>query len=177
MVDSKKQVWHYDEIGTDEETKRLMPGFEIQYMVTDETVENNGQSVFGHCVFPPKSQHFAHRHLAAAEIVYVIKGRVVNGSVDGDGVITEAECKPGMVTYVEKGQIHWTRNPYDEPAEFVFAYYGAASLEKSVYVDLASEVPIDNVPVDGQLVHEKRVDRDVAAAVRPEPASYLLDRH
>ena len=49
----KKQVWHYSEIGTDEETRRLMPGFEIQYMITNENVNSDTMAVFGHCVFPP----------------------------------------------------------------------------------------------------------------------------
>lgn len=162
MEYTKKQMWHYSEIETDEETARLMPGFEIQYIITDETTENNDATVFGHGIFPPRSQHFPHRHMAAAEVVYVFKGRVVNGSVSEDGVITETECGPGTATFVSKRQIHWTRNPYDEPCEFAFAYYGATSLEKSVYVDLTSEVPIENAPVSGELVHENRVDKALA---------------
>ncbi|OJX63415.1 MAG: hypothetical protein BGO95_00700 [Micrococcales bacterium 73-13] len=158
----KKDVWHYSEIAEDEETARLMPGFEIQYIITDDTTDNDANAVFGHCVFPPKSQHFPHKHLAAAEVVYVIKGRVVNGSVAEDGTITETECGPGMATFVEQRQIHWTRNPYDEPCEFVFSYYGAPSLWKSAYVDLTEEVPIANVEVDGVLVHEEKVDLELA---------------
>lgn len=162
MAYTKKQVWHYSEIEEDAETARLMPGFEIQYIITDETTPNNDKSVFGHCIFPPKSQHFPHRHLAAEEVVYVFKGRVVNGSVSEDGVITETECGPGMATHVAQGQIHWTRNPYDEPAEFAFAYYGAPSLEKSDYVDVADQVPIENVEVSGVLTHEHKVDLGLA---------------
>jgi oxalate decarboxylase/phosphoglucose isomerase-like protein (cupin superfamily) len=161
MSTTKKPVWHFSEIGTDEETKRLMPGFEIQYIITDETTDRNTETVFGHCVFPPKSQHFAHKHLKAAEVVYVINGRVVNGGVQTDGTIVEHECKAGVATFVPKGQIHWTRNPYDEPCEFVFAYYGAPSLQKSDYVDLKEEVPIENLEVDGKITHEKRVDKSL----------------
>jgi oxalate decarboxylase/phosphoglucose isomerase-like protein (cupin superfamily) len=159
---AKKTVWHFNEIEEDEETARLMPGFEIQYIITDETTEHNDKTVFGHCVFPPKSQHFPHRHLAAAEVVYVISGRVVNGSVNEDGTITETECSAGMATYVPQRQIHWTRNPYDEPCEFVFAYYGAPSLEKSAYVDLTDVVPIENIEVSGVLVHDEKVDTALA---------------
>ncbi len=158
MSIEKKQVLHFSEIGTDEETARLMPGFEIQYIVTDETVNNDCHSVFGHCVFPPKSQHFAHKHMVAEEVVYVIKGRVVNGSVDEQGVATEHECGPGVATFVKKGQIHWTRNPYDEPCEFVFAYYNTTSLHKSQYVDLTKDVPVENVPVSGKITLKDRVD-------------------
>lgn len=155
----KKQVWHYSEIKTDEETKRLMPGFEIQYIITEDTVEGNEDTVFGHCVFPPKSQHFPHKHLAAEEVVYVISGRVVNGSVDENGVITEHECGPGVATFVKRGQIHWTRNPYDEHCEFVYAYYGAPSLKASEYVDLTNDIPIENKEVSGELVHDTKVDK------------------
>lgn len=159
---AKKQVWHYSEIEEDAETARLMPGFEIQYIITEDTVDDNTNTVFGHCIFPPKSQHFPHRHLAATEVVYVFKGRVVNGSVGEDGVVTETECSAGMATFVAQGQIHWTRNPYDEPAEFAFAYYGAPSLVKSDYVDLQAEVPIENVEVSGQITHDELVDKKLA---------------
>ena len=53
-------------------------------------------------------------------------------------------CSPGMATFVKKGQVHWTRNPYDAPAEFVFAYYGISSLSDSGYVDLQNKIPIEN---------------------------------
>jgi oxalate decarboxylase/phosphoglucose isomerase-like protein (cupin superfamily) len=166
VTSNKKQVWHFSEIEEDEETARLMPGFEIQYIITEDTVENNSNTVFGHCIFPPKSQHFPHRHMAATEVVYVISGRVVNGSVDENGVITETECKPGMATFVEKGQIHWTRNPYDEPAEFAFAYYGASSLANSDYVDLTGVIPIENIEVTREIQHDAKVDIDLATYER-----------
>jgi len=158
MAYTKKSVWHYSEIEEDEETARLMPGFEIQYIITNDTVENDTNAVMGHCIFPPKSQHFPHRHATAEEVVYVFKGRVVNGSVDESGVITETECGPGTATFVAKNQVHWTRNPYDEPAEFVFAYYGTTSLEASGYADLTDAIPIENVEVSGELVHDEKVE-------------------
>ena len=162
MTGQKKELWHYSEIPADEEVAKLMPGFEIQYVITDENCERNTRSTFGHCVFPANSQHFAHRHTEAAETVYVIRGRVVNGQVDEDGVVSESECGPGTTTFVPQGRIHWTRNPFDEPAEFVFAYYGAPSLQKSGYVDLASEVPVKNDPVSGTITLPLRVPREVA---------------
>src|ERR1700728_3051618 len=99
MTIERKQVWHYSEIETDDETQRLMPGFEVQYMITDETVRGNDEAVFGHCLFPPRTQHFAHKHLKAAEVVYVVKGRVVNGGVEEDGTIVEYECGVGMAIF------------------------------------------------------------------------------
>jgi quercetin dioxygenase-like cupin family protein len=140
----KKQVWHYSEFPEDKEASALMPGFEIQYMITKDHVEDDTMAVFGHCVFPPRSSHYAHTHKVAEEVVYVIKGKVVNGSVDKDGSKEEYVCSPGMATFVKKGQVHWTRNPYDEPAEFVFAYYGVSSLNNSGYVDMQKEIPIEN---------------------------------
>lgn len=156
MADRKKQVWHFSEIGTDEETRRLMPGFEIQYMITNENVNSDTMAVFGHCVFPPRSQHFPHKHTIAEEVVYVIKGQVVNGAVDDNGEVVEYICGPGMATFAKKGQIHWTRNPFDEPSEFVFAYYGTASLNESGYVDHKAEIPVANVvPKDKVTRHKK----------------------
>ena len=157
-MSAKKQAWHFSEIGTDEETKRLMPGFEIQYVITDDTTEGNDQSVFGHCVFPPRSQHFPHKHTVAAEVVYVIKGRVVNGLVNDAGKMVEEECGPGTACFAKQGQIHWTRNPYDEPCEFVFAYYGTPSLHKSGYVDHKDDIPVENLPINGRQSPSRSLD-------------------
>ena len=71
----------------------------------------------------------------AEEVVYTISGRVVNGVTTEEGDI-ETICGPGTAAYARKGQPHWTRNPFNEPAEFVFAYFGCSSLAKSGYVDL-----------------------------------------
>ena len=51
----KKQVWHYSEFPEDKEAAALMPGFEIQYMITKDHVEDDTMAVFGHCMFPPRS--------------------------------------------------------------------------------------------------------------------------
>jgi quercetin dioxygenase-like cupin family protein len=162
-VSEKKPAWHYSEFPEDPATSALMPGFEIQYMITDDTCDHDTQTTFGHCLFPPRSQHAPHRHTEAAELVYVIKGRVVNGQVDEDGVITEYEAVAGTATFVAKGRIHWSRNPFDEPAEFVFGYFGAPSLEKSGYVDLTNEVPIDNDPVSGVRILPTTVPLELAS--------------
>ena len=150
MENEKKPSWNYTEFPEDPQVSALMPGFEIQYMIDDEHVEHNSRATFGHCVFPPVSQHSPHRHTHADELIYVIRGRVVNGQIDENGVTTEYECGPGTATFITGGRIHWSRNPFDEPAEFVFAYFGASSLEKSGMIDLTNEVPINNVPVSGQ---------------------------
>ncbi|CAN5612707.1 hypothetical protein BH10ACT7_BH10ACT7_27410 [soil metagenome] len=158
MSIDKKPVWNYSEFPEDPAVTALMPGFEIQYMIDEDHVEGNNKAVFGHCVFPPISQHSPHRHSEADELVYVIKGRVVNGQIDENGLVTEYECGPGTATFVKQGRIHWSRNPFDEPAEFVFAYYGAASLDKSGLTDFTDQIPINNDPVSGQRTLDLAID-------------------
>ena len=134
----KKQAWHYSEIPEDPAVKELMPGFEIEYMITGDTVEGNDLAVFGHCVFPPKSAHNKHQHMNAAECVYTIKGKVINGYTTENGDV-ETVCPAGTVAFAQPGQIHWVVNPFDEPAEFVFAYFGCNSVNNSGYVDVRPE--------------------------------------
>jgi len=64
---------------------------------------------------------------------------VINGYTDENGKDVEHECGPGTAIFVHKGQPHWTRNPFNEPAEFVFAYYGVPHIDDSGYVDLRTD--------------------------------------
>lgn len=130
----KKPAWNYKEIPEDPEVSKLMPGFEIQYMITEATVEGNDRAIFGHCIFPPNSAHEKHQHLNAAEVVYTIKGNIINGITTEKGDV-ETVCPPGTAAFAKPGQVHWTRNATDAPVEIVFCYYGCASLEASGYVD------------------------------------------
>ncbi len=116
-----------------------MPGFEVKWMVTEDTVEGDTMAVMNRCVFPPRSYHYKHKHEYAEEIVYVIQGRVTNGHNDENGNNVEETCGAGTVTFVKKGQPHWTNNPFNEPAEFMSCYFGVSSLEKSGYVDMRTE--------------------------------------
>ncbi len=131
----KKQTWNWREIPDEPELAILMPGFECQYMITNNTVAENDGAIFGRAVFPPRSSHDKHQHLNAMEVAYTVKGKVVNGMTTAEGD-EEYVCPEGQATFVRKGEVHWTRNPYDEPAEVVFAYYGCKSREDSGYVDL-----------------------------------------
>jgi oxalate decarboxylase/phosphoglucose isomerase-like protein (cupin superfamily) len=135
----KKTTWHYSEFPEDPEVTKLMPGFEIQYMITRESAPEDHQTVFGHCVFPARSAHYKHKHEKAEEVVYVIKGKVVNGCTNDKGEDVDTVCGPGTATFVKKNQPHWTKNPFDEPAEFVFAYYGVPHIDDSGYVDLRTD--------------------------------------
>ena len=138
-VKEKKQTWHHSEIEEDPEVKRLMPGFEVKWLITEETVEGDTMASFNRCIFPPRSAHYKHTHTNSEEVVYVIKGRVVNGHTNDEGKDVEVVCGEGTATFAKKGQPHWTANPFDEPAEFVSCYFGAPSLEKSGYVDMRTD--------------------------------------
>jgi mannose-6-phosphate isomerase-like protein (cupin superfamily) len=131
----KKRAWHYMEIPDDPEVIEIMPGFEIQYMITDRTVEGNDSAVFGHCIFPPKSGHHKHKHTNSPEVMYVIKGNLIIGVTTEEGD-EEQVCEPGTALFVKKGQTTWCRNPFNEPTEFIFAYFGVSSLEASGEVDM-----------------------------------------
>lgn len=131
----KKQVWNYMELPEDPEIAEIMPGFEIQYMITEHTVEDNDNAVFGHCIFPAKSGHSKHRHAVAAEIMYVIKGKLVVGVTTDEGDV-ETVCEPGTAAFVKKNQVMWCRNPFNEPCEFIFSYYGCTTEEKSGYIEI-----------------------------------------
>jgi quercetin dioxygenase-like cupin family protein len=116
-----------------------MPGFEVKWLVTDKTVDEDTMAVMNRFIFPPRSFHYKHRHENAEEIVYVIRGRVTNGHTEENGEDVEEVCRPGTVTFVRKGEPHWTNNPFNEPAEFISCYFGVLNLEKSGYVDMRSD--------------------------------------
>jgi len=129
----KKNVWDYREVPDDPSVNELMPGFEIQYMITEDTVPDNDKAVFGHCIFPPKSGHDKHRHTEAAEIMYIIRGKLVVGYTTPEGDVEEV-CTPGKAAFIPAGVVCWCRNPFEEEVEFVFAYFGCNSLEASGYI-------------------------------------------
>jgi len=132
----KKQIWNFREIPEDPAVTALMPGFEIQYMITKDTVEGNDhQAVFGHCVFPGPSSHDKHIHTKSAEIIYVIKGKVLSCYTDQNGEDVENLCGEGSATFAPPNVIHWVKNPFEEPAEFVFFYSCAHDIEDSGYFD------------------------------------------
>ncbi len=135
----KKNFWHYKEVPEDPKVKELMPEFEIQYFITEDTVPNNDNMVFIHSIFPTGgAQHHRHKHMNANEIAYVVKGRCIAG-VNIDGKDVEQVCGPGTAIWASRGQVHWHRNPFDEPCEFIGVYSGVASIEKSGYVDLRTD--------------------------------------
>ena len=92
--------------------------------------ENTGakQTVMGHSVYHPKAFHEPHFHLYAEEFIYCLSGKVVVGSVDKEYLFT-----PGDVQFSPIGRIHWLRNPFDEPVEFIWVYSGVSMHMESGY--------------------------------------------
>jgi len=131
----KKNFWHYKEVPEDPKVNELMPEFEIQYFITEDTVPDNDNVVFIHSIFPPSAQHHRHKHMNSNEIAYLVRGRCIAG-VNIDGKDVEMLCEPGTAIWASRGQVHWHRNPFDEPCEFIGVYAGVSSLDKSGYVDL-----------------------------------------
>jgi quercetin dioxygenase-like cupin family protein len=134
----KKNFWHYKEVPMDLKARELMPDFELQYVINEDTVPNNETLVWNHSIFPPGAQHHKHLHKNADEVAYVVSGRCIAG-VTIDGKDVEQVCGPGMCIWASRGQAHWHKNPFDEPCEFVGVYCGCSSLEKSGYVDMRTD--------------------------------------
>lgn len=134
----KKNFWHYKEIYVEPIVKELMPQFELQYVISEDTVPNNNNTLWNHSIFMPGAKHHKHKHMNAEEVAYVVKGQCIAG-VEIDGKDVEQVCGPGTAIWASKGQVHWHKNPFDEPCEFVGVYSGCSSLEKSGYVDLRAD--------------------------------------
>jgi quercetin dioxygenase-like cupin family protein len=65
---------------------------------------------FGEATFPAGGGHGPHRHPNAEEILYVLRGRAMQGVSD-----QERELGPGDAALVRRDEVHWTRSVGDEP--------------------------------------------------------------
>jgi quercetin dioxygenase-like cupin family protein len=65
---------------------------------------------FGEATFPAGGGHGPHRHPNAEEILYVLRGRALQGVSD-----EERELHPGDVAPVRRGELPRTRSIGDEP--------------------------------------------------------------
>ena len=92
--------------------------------------ENMGskQTVMGRSVYSPGAYHDQHCHLYAEEFIYCLSGKGVVGNGDKEYLFT-----PGDVQFAAIGEIHWLRNPFDEPLEFIWVYSGVAMPMESGY--------------------------------------------
>ncbi len=87
------------------------------------------ESCFWRTVFPPGGAHERHIHPAAAEILYVVRGRGAAGNGE-----EEFEAPAGTAIYVPKGSTHWFRNlDSTQEVEIVGAYAPVGSLDDAGY--------------------------------------------
>jgi quercetin dioxygenase-like cupin family protein len=101
---------------------------ESSLAITSETVGSVGLLV-GLARFAPGGAHRLHRHRRAAEIMYVFNGERCC-HLDGSG---ESQLSAGDLTYVTRNEWHGLRNDGERPAEVLFAYVGAASVNADGY--------------------------------------------
>jgi mannose-6-phosphate isomerase-like protein (cupin superfamily) len=62
------------------------------------------------------------------EFIYCLSGKGVVGGEDREFLFI-----PGDVQFSSIGEIHWLRNPFDEPLEFIWVYSGASMPLESGY--------------------------------------------
>ncbi|UCB46588.1 MAG: cupin domain-containing protein [Spirochaetota bacterium] len=92
--------------------------------------ENNKseQTVMGRSVYHSGAYHEPHCHFYSEEFIFCLSGKCVVGSIDKEYLFT-----PGDTQFAKIGVIHWLRNPFDEPVEFLWIYSGAAMPFESGY--------------------------------------------
>jgi quercetin dioxygenase-like cupin family protein len=100
---------------------------ETELIVCRETMGAK-QTVMGRSVYHPGASHDPHSHLLVEEFIYCLSGKVVVGSGKSEFLFT-----PGDVQFSAIEEIHWLRNPFEEPVEFIWVYSGAAMPLESGY--------------------------------------------
>ena len=100
---------------------------ETELIICRETAGSE-LTVMGRSVFFPGSFHDPHFHLYAEEFIYCLSGKGVAGGEDKEYLFT-----PGDVQFAAVGEIHWLRNPFNEPLEFLWVYTGVAMPDESGY--------------------------------------------
>jgi quercetin dioxygenase-like cupin family protein len=100
---------------------------ETELIICRETMGSK-QTVMGRSVYHPGSEHEPHCHFYAEEFIYCLSGKVVVGNGDREYLFT-----PGDTQFAAIGEIHWLRNPFDEPVEFLWIYSGCAMPFESGY--------------------------------------------
>jgi quercetin dioxygenase-like cupin family protein len=100
---------------------------ETQLIVCRENMGSK-KTVMGRSVYHPGASHDPHCHFYAEEFIYCLSGKVVVGNGKKEYLFT-----PGDVQFAAIEEIHWLRNPFDEPVEFIWVYSGAAMPFESGY--------------------------------------------
>lgn len=100
---------------------------ETEQIITRETA-GSVQTVMGRSVYHPGAYHEPHMHFHAEEFIYCLSGKCVVGSGEKEYIFSA-----GDVQFAKIGEIHWLRNPFNEPVEFIWVYSGAAMPFESGY--------------------------------------------
>ncbi len=80
-------------------------------------VKENGQMVFGYFELGPGENHTVPgSHSFSDEVYYVIEGRMVVEGENQNSIILEE----GNVLYIEAGEMHWGKNPFQKTVKCVF---------------------------------------------------------
>jgi quercetin dioxygenase-like cupin family protein len=92
--------------------------------------ENMGsdRTVMGRSVYHPGSYHEPHCHFYCEEFIFCLSGKCVVGSEGKEYLFT-----PGDTQFSKVEHVHWLRNPFDEPVEFLWIYSGVAMPFESGY--------------------------------------------
>jgi quercetin dioxygenase-like cupin family protein len=100
--------------------------------------ENTGskQTVMGRSLYHPGSYHEPHCHFYSEEFIFCLSGKCVVGNGEKEYLFT-----PGDTQFSGIGGVHWLRNPFEQPVEFIWVYSGASMPFESGYAtpDVFSE--------------------------------------
>ena len=94
------------------------------------------RTVMGRSVYNPGAYHEPHKHFHSEEFIFCLSGKCVVGSGDKEYLFTAGDTQ-----FAKIGEIHWLRNPFNEPVEFIWVYSGASMPFESGYAtaDLFAE--------------------------------------
>ena len=103
-------------------------GFHIRVGVSESTC--GAQKITsGRTYLPPSGRNQAHYHENAEAVMYIMRGKIRITSGQGDSE-KEYIVGPGEFIYVPPMEVHGIVNcSNDEPAEWIFIYSGASTLE------------------------------------------------
>ncbi|NLJ48143.1 MAG: cupin domain-containing protein [Candidatus Atribacteria bacterium] len=80
-------------------------------------IKESGQMVFGYFELGPGESHTVPgSHHFSDEVYYVIEGKMI---VEGENQKTIL-VEEGNVLYIEAGEMHWGKNPFEETVKCVF---------------------------------------------------------
>jgi len=108
---------------------------ETEQIITREKAGST-RTVMGRSVYHPGAYHEPHCHFHAEEFIFCLSGKCVVGSGKEEYLFT-----PGDTQFAKIGEIHWLRNPFEDPVEFIWVYSGASMPFESGYAttDLFAE--------------------------------------